>query len=46
MKYAQAEYSGIINITLKNYVKDITFTNPVQKRKVHRELMNEVSSEA
>ena len=31
---------------LRNCIKDINFANPFQMRRVHRDLMNELSSEA
>ena len=37
---AQAEYSTTVKTVLGNYVKDINFTDPVQMRRVHGDLMN------
>ena len=41
----ETEYLGIIQMTLRNCIKDINFTDPVQMRRVHRDLMNEANSE-
>ena len=42
---AQAEYLAIVKMALRNWVKDINFADPVPIRRVHVDLMNEVSCE-
>ena len=37
----QAEYLGIIKMALRNCVKGINFTKPVQMRMLHRDLVND-----
>ena len=43
---AQAEYLAIVKTALRNSIKNIDFVDHVQMRRVHGDLMNEVSYKA
>ena len=44
--YAQAEYLTIVKMALQNCINNINFLDTFKMRRVHGDLMNEVSCEA